>query len=87
MPCLAPPPNSLTQVLDTENGFNLYYVFEHKQSGTAPLDLALIGRIKNYLESRAKQDVTLKHLDALKAKTAIEAVMSDEEWNKRHGAK
>ncbi len=82
----AAPPNTLTPVIETEFGYNLLYVFERTQA-KAPLDTALTARIKTYLENKSKQDVTLKHLEALKAKNPVETLISDEEWNKRHGAK
>jgi peptidyl-prolyl cis-trans isomerase C len=80
-------PGTLTPIIESEFGFHLFSVIEHKSGGVAPLDDAYKLRIKNYLANLAKQDVTRKHLDALKAKTKIEMVMSEEEWNKRHAAK
>jgi hypothetical protein len=44
-------------------------------------------RIMQYLEQKSKQDAYKKHLDELKAKTTIEILMTDEEWNKRHEIK
>jgi len=78
---------TLTPVIESEFGYHLFNVIEHIPVGVAPLDDAYKTRIKNYLENLAKQDATRKHLDALKAKTKIETVMSDDEWNKRHAAK
>jgi peptidyl-prolyl cis-trans isomerase C len=80
-------PGTLTPIIESEFGFHLFNVIEHKPVGVAPLDDTYKGRIKNYIENLAKQDVTRKHLDALKAKTKVEIVMSEVDWNKRHAAK
>jgi peptidyl-prolyl cis-trans isomerase C len=80
-------PGTLTPIIESEFGYHLFSVIEHKPVGVAPLDDAYKVRIKNYIENVAKQDITRKHLDALKAKTKIEVVMSEEDWNKRHAAK
>ena len=80
-------PGTLTPIIESEFGYHLFNVIEHKPVSVAPLDDASRTRIKTYLENVAKQDLTRKHLDALKTKVKIETVMSADEWNKRHGAK
>jgi peptidyl-prolyl cis-trans isomerase C len=80
-------PGTITPIIESEFGYHLFNVIEHKPVGVAPLDDAWRTRIKNYLENLAKQDVTRKHLDALKTKVKIETVMSEDEWNRRHAAK
>jgi peptidyl-prolyl cis-trans isomerase C len=80
-------PGTLTPIIESEFGYHLLNVIEHKPVGIAPLDDASRTRIKTYLESLAKQAATRKHLDALKTKIKIETVMSEDEWNKRHAAK
>lgn len=82
----AAQPGTLTPVVEAENGFYLMNVIEIKSAGRLPLDAAQ-PQITDLLMRKAKREATMKHLDDLKAKTKVEVVMSDEEWNKRHAAK
>ncbi|MGA2262579.1 MAG: peptidylprolyl isomerase [Acidobacteriota bacterium] len=79
-------PGTLTPIVETEFGFHLINVIEYKPGGKKPLEKAQPD-IKNFLERKAKQEATQKHVDELKAKAKIETVMTGEEWNKRHTAK
>lgn len=82
----ATQPNSLTPILETEVGYHLFLVVEIKPAGIMPLDVAK-PKIKDFLEHKATQEATKKHLEELKKKAKIETLMSDEEWSKRHPAK
>lgn len=86
-PVFSAQQGTLTPIIESEFGYHLFNIIEHKPAGVAPLDDAGRTRIKTYLENVAKQDVTRKHLDVLKTKVKIETVMSQDEWNKRHAAK
>lgn len=79
-------PGTLTPIIETEYGYHLFNVIEIRPAGTAPL-AEVKSKIKDFLDSQAKQEATRKHLDGLQAKAKIEIVMSQEEWNKRHAAK
>ncbi len=79
-------PGSLTPVIEAENGYYLMDVLEIKPAGRMSLEAAQ-PQIRDILMRKLKREATVKHLDELKAKTKIEVVMSDEEWNKRHAAK
>jgi parvulin-like peptidyl-prolyl isomerase len=82
----ATKPGMLTAVAEADNGCYLFDVLEVKPAGRMSLETAK-PKIRDYLLHKANQAATRKHLDGLKAKTKIETVMSDEEWNKRHAAK
>jgi peptidyl-prolyl cis-trans isomerase C len=79
-------PGTLSPVVETEFGFHLVYVIGSKQAGKRPL-ATVRPNIQQYLEQKAKQDAYKKHVDELKAKTNVEILMTDEEWNKRHAIK
>jgi parvulin-like peptidyl-prolyl isomerase len=72
--------------VETDFGLHLVYVIEARPPGLLPLD-SVASKIKPFLEARAKQDATKKHLDALLTKYKVEFVMSEAEWNKRHAGK
>lgn len=79
-------PGDPSQIVETEYGFHLINVIEVKQATKTPLAQVKPG-IQQFLDQRAKQDATRKYIETLKAKTKIETLISDEEWNKRHAAK
>ncbi len=79
-------PGTLTPPIEAENGLYLMQVVEIKPEGKMTLEAAT-PRIKDFLLRKAVREATLKHLADLKTKTTIEYVISEEEWNKRHGGK
>ena len=79
-------PGVITPVIETEYGFHLMNVIEFKPAGKAPLE-QVKPNIKDFLDSRTRQEGTRKHIDELKGKVTIETLISDEEWNKRHPVK
>ncbi len=79
-------PGTLTPIVETEFGYYVINVIEYKPAAKTPLE-KVMPNIKNFLDQKAKQEATQKHVDELKAKVKIETVMTDEEWNKRHTAK
>ncbi len=82
----AAKPGTLTPVVETEYGYHLMQVIEFKAPEKAPLE-KVTPTIKAFLERKARQDATRKHIDELKGKAKIEVVMSDAEWYKRHSGK
>ncbi len=79
-------PGMLTPVVESEYGFHLVRVIEFKPAGKAPLD-KVKPDIKSFLERKARQDATKKHMEALKGMVKIETVMTDADWNKRNAGK
>jgi peptidyl-prolyl cis-trans isomerase C len=79
-------PGTLTPVAETEFGFHVISVIEVKPASKTPL-AQVKPNIQQFLDQKAKQDATRKYIDGLKAKTKIETLVSDEEWNKRHSIK
>ncbi len=79
----AAQPGTLTPIVETEFGYHLIYVFELKPATTTPL-AQVKPNIQQYLDQKARQDATRKHIDELKTKAKIETLVSDEEWKKRH---
>jgi len=82
----AAKPGTLTPVVETEYGYHLMQVIEFKAPEKAPLE-KVRPDIKAFLERKARQDATRKHIDELKGQAKIEVVMSDAEWYKRHSGK
>ncbi len=80
------PAGTLTQVIETQFGYHLIEVIEIKPAGKMSLAEAS-DKIKSYLDGKSKQDVVEKHVADLRAKTNIEMVMTQEQWNTRHPAK
>jgi parvulin-like peptidyl-prolyl isomerase len=80
------PAGTLSQVVETEFGLHLIQVIEPRPPGLIPLE-AVSAQIRPFLEGRARQEATRKHLEALKAGAKVEYVMSEAEWNKRHAGK
>jgi peptidyl-prolyl cis-trans isomerase C len=74
---------TLTPVVETEFGFHVISVIEVKPASKTPL-AQVKPNIQQFLDQKAKQDATKIYIDGLKAKTKIETLVSDEEWNKRH---
>jgi len=82
----AAKPGTLTPIVESEYGFHLIKVIEVKPAGKTPLD-KVKPDIKSYLERKAKQDASKKHIAALKENVPVETVMTDAEWNKRNAGK
>jgi len=80
------PAGTLTPVIETQFGYHLIKVIEIKPAGKMSLAEAN-DKIKSYLEGITKQQVIEKHVADLRTKTAIETVMTQEQWDKRHPAK
>jgi peptidyl-prolyl cis-trans isomerase C len=79
-------PGMLSPVVETQYGYHLVNVIEVQPAGRMPLE-TVKPKVVTYLQHRALQAATTKHIDDLKVKYKIEVVMSDEEWNKRHAKK
>jgi peptidyl-prolyl cis-trans isomerase C len=79
-------PGTLTPIVETQYGYHLINVIEVQPAGKLPL-ATVKPKIVSYLQHRALQAATTKHIDDLKAKAKVEIVMSNEEWNKRHTRK
>jgi peptidyl-prolyl cis-trans isomerase C len=79
-------PGTLTQIVETEFGYHLISVIDLKPATTTPLT-QVKANIQQYLDQKARQDATTRHIAELKAKAKIEIVMPEEEWRKRHTTK
>lgn len=80
------PAGTLTPVIETQFGYHLIEVIEVKSAGK--MSLAEAGdRIKSFLEGKSRQEVIEKHVADLRTKATVETVMTQEQWNTRHGAK
>ena len=77
---------TLTPIIETQFGYHLIEVIEIKPAGKMSLEEAK-DKIKTYLESKTKQELVEKHVADLRAKTTIEVVMTQEQWDKLHAAK
>jgi peptidyl-prolyl cis-trans isomerase C len=77
---------TLSQIVETQYGYHLINIIEVQPAGKMPLE-SVKEKIVAYLEHKALQDATTKHIEDLKAKYKVEVVMSTEEWNKRHTTK
>jgi peptidyl-prolyl cis-trans isomerase C len=77
---------TLTPIIETQFGYHLIEVIEIKPAGKMSLEEAK-DKIKTYLESKTKQELVEKHVADLRAKTTVEVVMTQEQWDKLHAAK
>lgn len=79
-------PGTLTPVVETEFGFHLVSVIDVKLATKTPFT-QVKPNIKQFLDQKAKQEAARKYVDTLKARTKIETLVSDAEWNKRYAGK
>jgi peptidyl-prolyl cis-trans isomerase C len=77
---------TLTPIIETQFGYHLIEVIEIKPARKMSLEEAS-DKIKTYLEGKTKQEMVEKHVADLRAKTTIEMVMTQEQWDKLHAAK
>jgi len=77
---------TLSPIVETQYGYHLINIIEVQAAGRMPLATAK-PKIVTYLQHRALQAATTKHIEDLKVKYKVEIVMSDDEWNKRHAKK
>ncbi len=77
-------PGALTPIVETQFGYHLINVIEREPAGKFPLDESR-GNIENFLQRRSRQEAITRHIGELRAQAAVETLVSDEEWAKRHG--
>jgi peptidyl-prolyl cis-trans isomerase C len=74
---------TMTPIVETDFGFHIIKVVDHKPADTVSLEEAK-PRIKQFLEQNSKRNATQQYVTGLKAKATVETFMTAEEFLKRH---
>ncbi len=77
---------TLTPIIETQFGYHLIEVIEIRPARKMSFEEAS-DKIKSYLDGKARQEIVEKHVADLRAKTTVEIVMTQEQWDQRHAAK
>ncbi len=79
-------PGTLSPVVETQFGYHLIQVIETRPPGKKDYESSKKD-IAAFLDRKAKEQALQKHIEALKAKSPVEKLMTDDEWNRRNGRK